>query len=160
LPTVELCQWLKEKIAGRPAIEIGAGHGAVGKYLGIPCTDSKLQDDAIIRMTYQMMGQPVVKYPKHVIKMEALEAIDHYKPEVVIATWVTQLHKDDSDIGNSNMYGIDEDNIVGKVKYIHIGHRKVHGKKRILELDHEEFVFPWLYSRSLAADMQFICQWG
>jgi hypothetical protein len=159
LPTVELCEWLKEQIGDQSAIEIGAGHGAVGKYLGIPCTDSRLQEDEFIRFTYKMLGQPVVEYPNHVIKMDAIKAIEHYKPEVVIATWVTQLHLDDSDIGNSNMYGIEEEKIVERAKYIHVGHRNVHGKKRILQREHNEYTFPWLYSRSLDSGSQFISVW-
>ncbi len=35
IPTLELIQWLKEKIAGRTALEIGAGMGDLGHLLSI-----------------------------------------------------------------------------------------------------------------------------
>jgi hypothetical protein len=44
LPTMELVEWLKEKIGKRSAIEIGAGNGAFGRALGIPMSDSFQQD--------------------------------------------------------------------------------------------------------------------
>src|ERR1700730_3374933 len=45
LVTRELVQWLSDRIAGRPALEIGAGMGDLGWHLGIPQTDLGLQGD-------------------------------------------------------------------------------------------------------------------
>src|SRR5271170_675184 len=52
LPTIELVEYLKELIGGRSAIEIGAGNGDLGRHLGIPMTDSRLQEDPVIRERY------------------------------------------------------------------------------------------------------------
>jgi hypothetical protein len=160
LPTIELCEWLKEKIAGRSAIEIGAGHGAVAKYLGIPATDSKLQADSAIQLAYTMQGQPTVKYPPHIIKLGGNEAVSTYKPEVVVACWVTQIYKESEHWRGGNMFGVDEDRLLDNVScYIHVGHLKTHGNKRILNRSHEKFTFPWLYGRSMDKDNHIIYVW-
>jgi hypothetical protein len=48
--TVELVAWLHDRIAGRKAIEIGAGMGDLGYHLGIPQTDSyaQIEDPAMV----------------------------------------------------------------------------------------------------------------
>ena len=40
-PTEELCDYLRERIAGRRAIEISAGNGVLAEALGIPATDNR-----------------------------------------------------------------------------------------------------------------------
>src|SRR6185295_2017181 len=49
LPTTELIDWLRTEIVGT-AIEIGAGHGAISRALGIPITDSRMQERPDIKM--------------------------------------------------------------------------------------------------------------
>jgi len=161
LPTVELCDWLKQKINGRSAIEIGAGHGAVCKYLGIPGTDNRLQDDPMVKSAYALQGQPCVNYPSHLIKMTGNEAVKHFKPEVVIACWVTQIYLETEHWRGGNMYGVDENAILNDVScYIHVGHLGTHSTKRILSKPHEKFSFPWMYCRSMDTDKQIIYVWG
>ena len=43
LVTEELVAYLREAIAGRSAIEIGAGNGVLAEALGIPATDNFMQ---------------------------------------------------------------------------------------------------------------------
>jgi hypothetical protein len=160
LPTTELCEWLKEQIDGRSTIEIGAGHGAVAKYLGIPATDSKLQETTAMQVVYTLQGQPTVKYPPHIIKLRGNDAVTYYKPEVVIACWVTQIYKETEHWRGGNMFGVDEDFLLDNVStYIHVGHTKTHGIKRILNRPHKEFRFPWLYGRSMDAANHIIYVW-
>lgn len=148
LPTIELVNWLREQIAGRSAIEIGSGNGALGRALGIPITDSRLQERADIKAHYESIGQPTIKYPDDIQAFEALEAIRHFKPQVVIASWVTQVYREETHELGGNQYGIDEDVLLQQVPlYIHIGNIKTHSGKRILKLPHETYSFPWLYGR-------------
>jgi hypothetical protein len=105
------------------------------------------------------MQQPVIKYPPHVEKLDALDAIKKYNPDVVVASWVTQIFKGDETVGG-NMYGIEEEEILRQVKcYIHVGHEKTHGSKRIRSVKHEEYRFPFLFSRSLDRNGNVIYVW-
>ncbi len=145
LPTVELIEWLRKIINGKKAIEIGSGNGAIGKALSIIATDSFMQERPEIRDLYKAMQQAPVKYGKNVKKYSALKAIKKFKPEIVIASWVTQIYRSDSELGN--VYGVDENKLLKDVDmYIHIGNRVPH-KKRILTLMHKQYQFPWLFSR-------------
>ncbi len=147
LPTTELIDWLKENIIGS-AIEIGAGNGSISRALNIPITDSRMQEREDIKLIYQMNGQPVIKYPADVEKLDADEALEKYKPETVIGAFVT--HKYTEAAGNGNMYGVEEENILKAVKrYINIGNLTTHNTKPILKLRHEEIYFDWLITRSV-----------
>ena len=66
LPTTELLEFISENITGK-AIEIGAGNGCIGRALGIPITDSCLQEKNIeVRDYYHRNLQPTIKYPDDV----------------------------------------------------------------------------------------------
>lgn len=158
-PTVELAEWLK--IPGlENTIEIGAGHGALARYLGIPATDSKLMQNPEVALLYRLMGQPVTTYPDDVIKLDAVEAIKKYKPKTVIGCWVTHKYIEEEAAREGNMYGVDEQWVLKNVdRYIIIGNEKVHGQKKILELSHKTYKFPWLYSRSVEPTKNIIYVW-
>jgi len=51
-PTDELCDFLRSRIEGRVAIEIGAGHGILAEALSIPATDNRQQEDPELRAYY------------------------------------------------------------------------------------------------------------
>jgi len=90
--------------------------------------------------------------------MDYKKGINKYKPKVVISNWVTQIYGPDSEQGN--MYGVNENWILNRVKtYIHIGNRVVH-KKRILSEPHEEYQFPWLISRASQPEHNVIFVWN
>lgn len=89
LPTTELIDFISEHIEGK-AIEIGSGNGCIGRSLNIPMTDSKIQESDEVKFLYAMYKQPVVKYPSDIIHMEASKAINKYKPNTVVACWVTE----------------------------------------------------------------------
>jgi len=119
LITTELIEWIKERIGGRRAIEIGSGNGSFARALGITATDSHMQERSEIAFYYKTSGQAPVKYGKNVKKFDAKKAIKKLKPRVVVACWVTQIYKPDSDQGN--VYGIDEGKLIKQVEtYIHI----------------------------------------
>lgn len=165
-PTIELVELIADQIGSRKAIEIGAGNGCLGRALGIPMTDSHLQARAGIKDLYEAMGQPVIKYPTDVIKMSAEEALEHYKPECVVAAWVTQKwHKGKTE---GCMYGVDEWDIINKVdKYILVGNFSVHIGKRVMKRHglsialalNKESKEPVIYSRSIHRELDAVWFW-
>lgn len=155
LPTTELIEWLADRIAGRKAIEIGAGNGATGRgALGIPMTDSYLQDgtNTFVKAYYDAMQQPRIQYPADVRKLTAKAAVVHYRPQVVIGCWVT--HREVRKTAQTgNYWGVDEHDLMarGVEEYIHVGNAQIHGVKPLLGSTRhrvERTYAPWLYSRS------------
>lgn len=148
IPTKELISFLQEQIQEpEHAIEIGAGSGDLGHHLGIAMTDSRQQENPIIRAQYDAMQQPVIKYAKEVERLDALIAVHAKKPKVVIASWVTTYAPHEMPYG-SNPYGIKEPEILKLVdKFILIGNLDTHGDKPIMTLEPEEYYFDWIVSR-------------
>lgn len=145
LPTTELVDFLHGYIDGRGAIEIGAGNGALGRALGIPSTDSYLQTRPDIALYYRTVKQPTISYGADVIEMDAATAVEYFKPDVVIASWVTQL-------AHGTMpgcaWGIDEKEMLLHIEeYILFGSLRNHGSKEIWPPDkiREE---DWMCSRA------------
>jgi hypothetical protein len=160
LPTIELIEWLQERIGDRTALEVCAGKSGIGKALGITATDSYCQvDNPELRMYYALLRQPVVDPPSYVVKMDANSAVEHYDPDVVIGAWVTQRYQEGDEDGN--VYGpVEEDFLASGRTYIHIGNDSVHGKKRLLALPHEKLYFPWLRSRGYHPEQNAIWVWN
>lgn len=86
IPTDELVAFLRNQIAGRKAIEIEAGHGALGKALDVPTTDYV---GSAAQLWASITGQVVVKPPPHVQTFEPLAAVRHFEPEVVFGCFTT-----------------------------------------------------------------------
>jgi hypothetical protein len=154
LLTDELVAFLRDEIDEQAAIEIGAGNGALGNYLpDLICTDSYVQqDDLAIRAHYATIGSVPVAYGAHVLKYDALRAVDLFQPKVVIGCWVTEKGTS----GPTFMHGIDElamlDPKRGVTKYLMVGNKRIHGQKAMLKAKHlkpKHFVAPdWLFSRA------------
>jgi len=161
LPTTELVEWLKPHVANKNAIEIGAGVGAIGRALGIPLTDScYMRTNAEVIAYYAMAGQPVTEYPEDIEELNAVAAVDKYKPEVVIGSWITHRYTVERAELGGNAYGVDEEYVLKNVKkYIMIGNDHVHRLKPLLDLPHEEHYFDWLYSRSMSGRPNVIFIW-
>jgi hypothetical protein len=160
VPTIELVEWLREKIGDRSAIEICAGKGGIGRALGIPSTDSYQQTTPEMRAYYSLMRQPIIVPPDYVEKIEANEAVRKYKPEVVIGCFVTQRWRSEED-ADGNMFGpLEEEWVEDGVTYIHVGNEHTHRNKRILSLPHETFHFPWLRSRAIDQSKNVIWVWN
>lgn len=162
LPTLETVAWLKAFIAGREAIEIGSGAGDLAFFLGIRGTDSKHQNDPESKRLYEATGQPTIKYPEWVEKIDAVEAVKKYKPEVVVAQWVT--HWIDPNLppppGGGCMVGIKEEEILATgATYVVIGNTMVHKYKPLLKLPHEEIKLPFLRSRASYPEEDVVYIW-
>lgn len=160
LPTVELIEWLRHTIGGRSAIEIGAGNGVTAAALGIPATDSKMQERPEIAALYASLGQPPVSYGPNVEPLDSQAAIEAYRPQVVVACWVTHRYDDARPWAGGNMWGVDEDWILERCDtYIHIGNARVHQHKAIWRHPHEIIEPEWLYSRATNGSANQIAVW-
>lgn len=159
-PTVELCDFLRSRIEGKVAIEIGAGHGVLAEALSIPATDNRQQEDPELRAYYAEIGQPTVPYGQNVEKLDAVAAVKKYRPNVVIACWVTHRFDSDRPDAGGSMTGVDEASIIGSCdEYIFIGNEHVHAHKPIWEMPHEKLTPKWLYSRAVNGSREFIATW-
>lgn len=148
IPTLELVDYIRDLINGREAIEIGAGAGDLGHHLGIKMTDSKQQENGIIKRAYEAMGQPTINYPDDVEKLEALEAVYKYKPKVIVASWITPYAAHEMPYG-SNPFGIKEDKILKLVEtFIIVGNMDVHFDKPIRQFTHKTVHADWIVSRA------------
>lgn len=149
LPTVELVAHLRELIGGRTAIEIGAGNGVLAEALGITATDSYQQDTEPYRSYYRSIGQPTVPYGPNVVRAHASRAVRTYRPQVVIACWVTHKADPKRPEAGGNEVGVDEADILRHCQtYIHIGNDRIHRTKPILGRPHTVTHPPFLYSRA------------
>lgn len=167
IPTTELIDWLKNQIGNRSAIEICAGYGSIGRALKIPITDSHMQTKPEVIAYYRLLGQNPIRPPNDVHKLEANDAIDKFKPQVVIGCFVTQKYQSGDEGSptspkiNSSVYGVDEQSMLKKIKtYINIGNDLSHGDKRIKKYRHELHRFDWLFTRSQSPLLNHICVWN
>lgn len=160
LPTTELIEWLHNRIAGRSAIEVGAGCGVVGRALGIKMTDNFQQEMPKYREMYLMAGQQPLTYGKDVLKMDALDAVKRFKPEVVIGCWITHRYQASNDAAGGNEIGLQEARILRRVdEYLVVGNLKVHEKKPLLDTPHEQIRQHWLVSRAEQQSLNVIFSW-
>ena len=136
IPSKELIEVIKSHLVENKSIEVGGGCGVFGRALNIPSTDSMIQSSAEMMAIYALLGQPVVKYGSNVIGLEASDAIDKYKPDVVFGSWVTQYVNDNEPVpeGGGSVYGLKESEFMPKIKkYIVYGNDVVHGQKEIFK---------------------------
>ena len=125
MPTTELIEYLAGIIAGKRAIEIGAGMGVIGRALGIPVTDNKMQAWPSVKAYYDLMRQPTIRYPVDIIELDAHEAVKRYRPQVVIGSYIT--HRWRPGMTSGNQYGVDNLKIARKVEaYYMIGSLTTH----------------------------------
>lgn len=165
VPTAELVDWLEALIGGRPALEIGAGMGDLGRLLGIRMTDSAVQvTDPEMILYYALSSQPPTNPPPDVERLEAVAAVEKYRPRVVIASWVTQLYQPGDErppVVGSSIHGVDERKILSMVEtYVHIGNLAVHHQKRIFDQSHQTFRPSFLFSRGTDSAANVIHVWN
>lgn len=158
VPTIELIEWLAARCAGKRALEVCSGFGAIGRALGIPRTDSYMQTRPHIRAYYAMLRQPIIAPPPDVEELDANAAVRKYQPEVVIAAWATQVWREGASSGSEE--GVDEEAILDTgATYILIGNDASHGDKRIIARPHDHLRFPWLVTRSRQPELNMIRVW-
>ena len=168
LPTAELVDWLRERIAGRSCLEICAGNGDLGYHLGVPAVDNFHQQRPDVKSRLGCKGWSATRPTSEVIHLDAREAVRYSKPAVVIGAWV-QPQNESPDLEGP----IEEDIIRSVESYIHIGHWVIHQNKSALTLPHkcwlaEDLTYAstdgtrrtWLISRMLIPELTAVWQWG
>lgn len=150
-PTIELLEWLKNylKLPNPKVLEIGAGNGAFSRYLGTKASDSKVQETPEIKLLYSLQRIGTTNPPDDVEKLDAVEAIRKYQPEIVFGTYITNKWKEGDKDGFDR--GVDHEKFWKfdhVKKYIMIGNSRVHAGHTFLKIRHNEFYEPWLISRS------------
>lgn len=163
IPTVELIEWLKDIIGNREAIEVGAGNGDLGYHLGIRQTDSYVQTTPEVQMLMASAAQFPTRPLPDVRRIDAVAAVKLYRPEVVVASWLTRkfiVGKDRERKAQASVYGPEEEKILrGCRMYIHIGNENIHGTKTLLSKPHKVYHFPWLVSRAEDQSKNCIYVW-
>lgn len=156
-PTQELVDWLHSEIDDDPelephtAIEICCGTGWLGRSLGIPITDSRLQEREDIRQSYLAQGAMPIVYPDDVEPLDALSAIRKYEPEYVIASYCTHLYGTGS-LKSGNAFGVDTRWVRSHCRrFYHIGNDDIHFRDPIIKMPHRRLQFPWLVTRGNSA---------
>lgn len=160
LLTTELVEHVQSLIAGRSALEIGAGHGGLARALGIVATDNHQQSWPEIRAHYEMLRQPTIRYGENVLELDAAQAVAQFRPQVVVASWVTHRYDPRRHGAGGNQDGVCEEDIIRQCEmYIFIGNEQVHTHKSIWALPHEKIFPSWLYSRAVNGSRDFIAVW-
>lgn len=160
LPTTECVDWLRERIGDRSAIEVASGNGALGRALGIVRTDNRMHERPEIEEFYRSLHQPPTRYGDDVEALDAISAIDKYRPQVVVAAWFTHQFDPRHPERGGNMYGANQHELLSLCEeYILVGNFTAHAMMPLLKEPHETFHFPWLYSRSPFAEGNFIVCW-
>lgn len=160
LPTVELVDWLRARVDGRSAIEIGAGHGRLADALDIRATDNRMQEWPAIRMIYDLQGQPPVTYGPNVETVDANRAVRRYKPDVVVGSWVTHRYNPRRHSRGGNEHGPDLPAILAEVdELILVVNEKTHAKNPLMDVPHETYTPPGLYSRALTGAPDQVAVW-
>jgi hypothetical protein len=160
LPTIELIEYLSTNVNLEKAIEIGEGNNYLYHHLGIRGIDNYFQQIPKVKLVHELLGETPTSPPPEVEKMDAIEAINLYQPEVVITAWAT-LKYEDKEIDTGNRYAPDEDEILSKgVTYIHIGNHNIHGERKIMSQPHQTFYFDWLVSRAKDPAENCIYAWN
>lgn len=161
LPTVELVSWLQQLLANKQTLEIGAGHGTLATALGIRATDNLMQTWPDIAAHYRSLHQATVPYGNHVEELDAHAALERYKPEVVLACWVTHKYDERAHGRGGNMFGVDEQWVLEHCQtYVHIGNAKTHAQKPLRTKPFRRYRPEGLVSRSFAPELDEVLVWG
>lgn len=150
--TTEMIDWLRPYFLGKTGLEICAGKGTIGRALGIVSTDSRLLQggNPLVSSVMQQNHEEPTNPPDDVITFNSNEAVNYYKPQIVVGSFVTQIYKpgENWERISSSEYGTDEELLFKKVStYIMFGNLNVHKHKRLFKKKHREYSFPWLITR-------------
>lgn len=164
LPTHEAIEWSRQWLPedARQALEIGSGNGALGRGLGLRLTDNRQQEWPEVRAHHARIQQPVINYHRTVETLDGLAASEKYRPEVIVAAWVTHRYRPDRQELGGNVYGVNEERLLEGSwlqRYVFFGHEHVHRTKPILGQKHTTHALPFLYSRSMQPGKNVVWIW-
>lgn len=150
LVTNELVEFLVKEIAGRTALEVGAGDGVLAQALGIPAIDNRQQEWPDVRKLYERMQQNIVRYGPNITCLDGAQAVLERSPQVVVCNWVTHLYRHTHHEAGGNMYAPDERVLLANCEtLLFVGNTSAHQAHPLLKLPHLHFHEPWLYSRAV-----------
>lgn len=165
-PTQEIILWLYVLLYDYSLVnclEVGSGDNGLFRFLGIRGTDNYMQTRPEIKIQYSALGQKTTCSMSPAVsgveKIEALAAIEKYKPKVVIGSWVTP--KWDESVKMGNYWGVDYEALLSKVeKYILIGTTNTHGPhfKETFPPD-QTLIIPGLISRTAHPETNRVYIW-
>jgi len=158
LPTLELIEWLAPLLAGKKLLEIGAGLGGFGRPFGATLTDSMVQLQGTVALVYALMQQPTIIYPRDVHRVDAARAAKQLRPDVILASWVTQrFDASAGDVEGASLafaHGVDWPRVFRWCpKVVFLGSERNHGTQRWqTRPDLVEVAGPVLWGRGGVAD--------
>ena len=148
IPSIELMDTLREYLPeDKKLLEIGAGNGVYGRHLNVRMTDNFQQhpkNRARFRNSIasrEKAGLGLVPYGDDVEECDARDAISLYKPNVVLAAWVTQKYNPTKPHLKGNMYGVSYQWILNRRhvdSIILIGNKRIHKNIDIMDKPHIE----------------------
>jgi hypothetical protein len=159
LPTIELGEFIREWIGGRSAHEIGAGHSAMARYLGIYHSDPRYQDKkGWANSAAQAANLPTAYVPAYVANKNADQVLCSYKPKVILAQWVTPK----GTTSHTNFYGPDYPALMEQVEtLIFVGNQSVHPYIReALGTPAIEMKGTHIVSRAMKPEENVVWVWG
>lgn len=163
LPTLELVSRVRTMIGNDSAIEIAAGNGALGRALGIPITDSRQHERPEIAHFYAQVKQAVTTYPPDVERLTAIEAVDKYRPKVVLGSWITHRFDARHPERGGNPDGVDCVELYDRPfvqKIILIGHERVNRHQALRARPHTTLRPPgMLFARPLDTGLNVVWVW-
>lgn len=149
-PTVELVKMLELYIElyadgdRNKVIEIASGNSRLFKHLGIKGTDSYCQQMPEVKQRYQDLfkRETTCNRPPEktgVEKLEALDAIAKYQPQLVIGCYATPSW--DEELESGNYWGVDYQKLLEEVRsFIMVGNEKV-SDKLLAKFNYEGKIF-------------------
>lgn len=160
IPTEELIDYLDAMLGSQSCIEIGAGNGWIGRELDMTMTDSYMQrDNKLVVQYYKKIGQPTIKYPSDVLKMDALTAVRRFRPHTVLGCYVTHKWRNDTQDGND--WGVDFPRLLKSVqRLILVGNLDVHRNNPLMAMPHDEILLDGLLTRAEDSTRNRIFIWN
>jgi hypothetical protein len=112
---------------------------------------------------YHSIYQEPTNPPAWVTRLDAEQALEAYKPQVILAAFVTQKYEPGDErepkIGSS-IHGHDEVKIIREVEtYIHVGNEETHKDKRALRRTHRSIKANWIVTRAFDQTKNVIWVW-
>lgn len=162
LPTVELVAWVREQLGDRPAVEVAAGAGVLGRALGIACIDwNTRRHFPEIALITRLAQQRDPARGAHVLDEEAWAAIVQRRPRAVVAAYpVQRVYEGDPAVFGGSRCGIEEWRIVRSVeRYLVLGSAGAIGKRKISRLPHRRVRAPGLVTRCLYPEEEYAWIW-
>lgn len=166
IPTDELVTFVRGKIGARSSHEIGSANSVLARYLkgsGMHCSDPRSQETTLIKALVNLTASNPPFTPSWVSHKNAKQVVEDYKPDVILAQWVTPGGmKNSGDQSGRNSYGPDYKDMLTKIEeLIFVGNKDVHQEVMFGELGEpdEQIEGDWILSRAFIPDRNAIWIW-